>query len=161
MKLNLKTAGKFLSIVMLSAIALACTEPPDDSAEMPPTGESTEEVTPEMMSAIEEKTWSLVSYDEQPVLADSEITLELSAGQLNGSAGCNQYFADYQLEAGQLSVGAAGSTRKICLEGGVMAQESAYLSLLQQAQSAEVTDNGLIIQTAEGNLVFEAADIKG
>lgn len=83
---------------------------------------------------------------------------ELADGQLNGSAGCNLYFANYKLENEQLMVDKAGSPKRFCGEPGVMEQESTYLSLLQQADNAiAVTGNSLTIETSEGNLVFEAA----
>ena len=109
-----------------------------------------------MMADVEGTLWKLVSYGQVPVFAGSEITLELVDGRLNGSAGCNQYFADYQLTGGQLVVDAAGVTKRAC-EPQIMEQENNYLRLLQQADNAiSATDTILTIETAEGNLVFEA-----
>lgn len=158
MNFRTKTVGKILAVVLLSTGVVACTEPADDSAAVSSTGADAEAVTPATMAAIEGTTWQLVSYSETPVLPGSEITLELADGRLNGSAGCNAYFADYQLENGQLIVNTAGSTKKFCGEPGVMEQESAYLRLIQQADNAiTATENTLTIETPEGNLLFEAA----
>ena len=100
----------------------------------------------------------MVSYNQQPILSESEITAKFAEGRANGFAGCNLYFADYQLDDAQLNIETIGSTKKSCLHlDGLMVQESAYLNLLSQAESAAVVDNVLTIKTSDGNLVFEAA----
>lgn len=152
MNFNRKIVGGFLALAFLAAGAVACQNTTDNNAAIEPTGG-----TADMVTDAEGKLWKLVSYNETPVLAGSEITLELADGKLNGSSGCNTYFADYQIEGSQLMVDQAGSTRKAC-EPDVMAQETAYLNLLQQANSViAITNSVLTIETAEGNLMFEAA----
>lgn len=158
MNVRKEAIGRILAIVLLTAGATACQDPVDDSAATSSTGETTEEVTADTVAAVEGTLWQLVSYSDTPVVDGSEITLELADGKLNGSAGCNSYFADYQLEDGQLTVERAGSTKMACGEPGVMEQETTYLNLLQQADNAvAISDNVLTIETPEGNLVFEAA----
>lgn len=103
-----------------------------------------------------EGIWNLVSLDNQPILSESEITAEFAEGRVNGSAGCNSYFADYQLDNTQLNIETIGSTKRACPDD-LMKQESTYLSLLDRAESAAVVDNVLTIKTVEGDLVFEAA----
>ncbi|MGB3299902.1 MAG: META domain-containing protein [Phormidesmis sp.] len=147
-----------MAVVLLSTGVVACSEPANNDFPVSSATEGTEQFTPDEMMAIEGTTWKLVSYSQTPVLPESEITLELANGKLNGSAGCNSYFADYKLDNNQLMVDRAGATKKFCGEPGVMAQEDAYLSLLQQTDSAiAVTGNSLTIETSEGNLVFESA----
>ena len=108
--------------------------------------------------AIEGTVWKLVSYNQQPILAESEITAEFTEGRVNGSAGCNSYFADYQLNNAQLNIERVGSTKRACPDvEGLMEQETTYLNLLDRAESAAVVNNVLTINTPDGNLVFEAA----
>lgn len=155
MNFRKETAAKLLVVILLTVGVSACQEPLDDAVVSP--SNSTEEVTPGMMTKVEGTLWKLVSYNQKPVLAGSEITLKLMDGKLDGSAGCNQYFANYQLAGEQLAVDAAGSTKKAC-EPQLMEQENTYLRLLQKTNNAiAATDNMMTIETSEGNLVFEAA----
>lgn len=158
MSISKRTLGAILAAALLSTSVVACADSPEDGEVVSSTGENTEAMTPDMMAAIEGKTWNPVSYNQTPVLPDTEITLELADGRLNGSAGCNSYFADYQLENSQLIVERVGSTKMTCGEPGVMEQETAYLNLLQQAtNNVAVTENAMTVETPEGSLVFESA----
>ena len=68
------------------------------------------------------------------------------------------YFADYQLDDTQLKIERIGSTKKACPDlDGLMEQESTYLNLLSQAESAAMVNNLLTINTSDsdGDLVFE------
>ena len=158
MKFNFKTIKQLLLIVALSTVAIACTDNSEDPIVISPTNEesevNTESDMPNKPSAIEGKVWNLVSYNQQPILAESEITAEFAEGRVNGSAGCNSYFADYQLDDTQLNIETIGSTKKAC-PNDLMEQETAYLNLLDKAESAAVEENMLTINTPDGDLVFE------
>ena len=158
MKFNLKTIKQLLLIVTLSTVAIACTDNSEDTIVVPPANEESEvnresDVT-QQSNAIEGTVWNLVSYNERPILAESEITAEFAEGRVNGSAGCNSYFADYQLEDTQLNIETIGSTKKACPDD-LMKQETTYLNLLDKAESAAVANNVLTINTPNGDLIFE------
>ena len=161
MKFPQKALKLLISIIMLSTMAIACTDNSDDTTVVPPANEESEinqesDVTQPI--AIEGTVWKLVSYNQQPILAESEITAEFTEGRVNGSAGCNSYFADYQLNNAQLNIERVGSTKRACPDvEGLMEQETTYLNLLDRAESAAVVNNVLTINTPDGNLVFEAA----
>lgn len=162
-KFNLKAIKQFLLIVILSSIAIACTDnsndPTNDPTVIPPAkGESqvNQSDMPNQATAIEGTVWNLVSYNQQPTLAESEITAEFAEGRVNGSAGCNSYFADYQLDSSQLNIETIGSTKKAC-PNNLMEQETTYLNLLDQAENTTVVNNIMTIKTPNGDLVFEAA----
>lgn len=155
MRIEKAAIGNLLTVVLLTLGVAACQTPEDDAAVSSTSGDT--EVTPEMMAVVEGTLWKLVSYGQTPVMAESEVTLELMDGRLNGSTGCNRYFADYQLMDAQLIVDTAGVTKRAC-EPQLMEQERAYLRLLQQTDSAIATsENTLTIETPEGDLVFEAS----
>ena len=159
MNFNQKALRLLLSIVMLSTMAIACTDNSDDTTVVPPANEESEinqESNVTQPNAIEGKVWKLVSYNQQPILAESEITAEFADGRVNGSAGCNSYFADYQLDDAQLNIERSGSTKKAC-PNDLMEQETTYLNSLNKAESVAVVDNVLTINTPDGDLVFEAA----
>ncbi|HSG81387.1 MAG TPA: META domain-containing protein, partial [Gemmatimonadota bacterium] len=74
-------------------------------------------------------TWS------EPAPEQLEITIEITEGQISGSAGCNRYFGDLEESSpGQVSIGALGSTRMAC-PGDVMELETRYLTALANVQS--------------------------
>jgi heat shock protein HslJ len=68
---------------------------------------------------------------EEAAPAVPEVTLKLDGGRLAGSAGCNGYFAPVKAggSPGDMRVGPAGSTRKMCSEAE-MAVEHRFLTQL-------------------------------
>jgi len=92
------------------------------------------------------------------LLAGSTITLEFDAeaGQLFGTAGCNNYNAAYTLDGDKLAIGPAAATRMFCAEPeGLMAQESQYLSWLEEVESYEIDGRQLTLRLDDGrSLIF-------
>ena len=112
---------------------------------------------------IEDTTWFLESYGEQgnlkAVLADTEITakFESAEGQVKGSAGCNSYFGDYQIDNNTLSFSMMAHTEMYCMDPeGVMEQETEYLRLLSKAKSYEISEGKLRITAGSEILIFNA-----
>ena len=106
-------------------------------------------------------TWVLESYGEQgnlqAVLEGSEITAIFNSddGQVQGSAGCNTYFANYHITNNMLSIYEIAYTEMYCLEPeGVMDQEEQYLEALQAAESYHIEDGKLRITSGAQLLVF-------
>jgi len=113
--------------------------------------------------ALEDTEWVLESYGKpgnlQAVLEDTEITAEFTSaeGKVGGSAGCNSYFAGYDINENELTVRPPiGSTMMACPEP-VMEQEQQYISLLSNAETFQIEDGKLTISSS-GNqvLVFVA-----
>lgn len=110
----------------------------------------------------EDMEWVLESYGEpsntQLVIEGSEITATFDSAThgVNGSAGCNHYFGDYEADNSELSISSVGSTEMACMEPeGVMEQEQQYLRLLILAESYETDDGQLRITCSNGSvLVF-------
>lgn len=144
---NRRLFGAPLLAIALTTLSVACT-PIDDVPMSDGQGE-----TPDTPTTLVGTTWTLSSYNQQPILIDTEITAEFSAEQVSGSGGCNGYFADYTLTGEQLSVGAIGST-KIACPGGILAQENDYFEVLAQAEAIEIEGDVLTITTPAGDLVF-------
>lgn len=84
-------------------------------------------------------SWKLVSYNDGNELADAGpltiLTLKFGDdGRISGNAGCNDYFGDYRLEGGLISLRALGATEKYCLAPeGIMDLEQIYFLLLKNA----------------------------
>jgi heat shock protein HslJ len=83
-------------------------------------------------------------------------------GSLSGSAGCNTYNASYSVDGNAITISQPASTMMAC-EEAVMAQESAYLTMLPQAATYAINGDRMEIRTADGALIveFAAAGVAG
>jgi len=109
----------------------------------------------------EDTKWKLESYGEvgnlQAVVEGSQITatFDSAEGRVHGSAGCNTYFGRYQVSGIELSILETANTEMYCMEPeGVMDQEQQYLKLLQAAESYQIQDGKLQINSGNQVLVF-------
>ncbi|MEK8080681.1 META domain-containing protein [Pseudomonas sp. XK-1] len=79
---------------------------------------------------------------ERPLIDRSHLTITLGDdGRAYGNAGCNHWFAGYQLDGDTLSFSAAGSTRKMCAEA-LMEQEARFLDSLSKVQRWDLNSIG-------------------
>ena len=78
-------------------------------------------------------------------------------GQITGSAGCNHYFAGYEIKGTAVTIGQAGSTEMYCTGPGVMAQESKYLTLLGRVASVETGNTSITFADAKGSPILSFA----
>ena len=79
---------------------------------------------------------------ERPLIDRSHLTITLGDdGRAYGNAGCNHWFAGYQLDGDKLSFSTAGSTRKMCAEA-LMEQEARFLDSLSKVQRWDFNDIG-------------------
>ena len=130
--INLRFYGVLILLGRLALVPAACTQ--------------------EAAAGLEDVTWRLESYGEpgdlQPVISGTEITATFDGaqGKLSGSAGCNTYFAEYEVNGSTLSISDMANTEMYCQDpAGVMDQETRYLTILRGAQSFEVEDGKLQI----------------
>lgn len=109
----------------------------------------------EMTYAAEDVQWALGTLAGEPVPEDVEVTMLLSGGEVNGSAGCNSYFGNYEIdEAGLTFPEPFGVTAMIC-EGPQQETEDAYLPLLQTTAGWVVDDEGMLhLSDAEGTEIL-------
>jgi heat shock protein HslJ len=140
---------------------LVSTEPVED----PPAGASSikwtlVEVVDKQLS-LEGNLWGLESYagnDSQmvDVIPGSEVTAEFVDGQINGSAGCNNYFGSYELSGNSLTMaGPFGITEMFCASPpGVMEQESQYMVTIQDAASYVIEGDQLQISNTDGETIL-------
>lgn len=112
---------------------------------------------------LEDTTWILKSYGEQgnllTVLEGTEITATFDSAEkrVNGSAGCNSYFGDYQLSDNTLTFLVISHTEKYCMEPeGIMEQEAQYLKTLNTAESYQVKDGTLQVNSGNEILIYTA-----
>ena len=72
--------------------------------------------------------WTLTGYllngTLVPAIPGTTITMDFGTeGKIGGSAGCNHYFASYEVKGTGITIGQAGSTMMYCSNPGVMDQE--------------------------------------
>ncbi|WPC03947.1 META domain-containing protein [Pseudomonas benzenivorans] len=79
-----------------------------------------------------ERSYRLEWLGERPVLDRSHLSITLGEdGRAYGNAGCNHWFAPYELEGQALRFGPVGSTRKLCAPA-LMEQEARFLDSLDK-----------------------------
>ncbi len=142
---------RIVALLAVLAIGLAACQPV-----MPPS--SGPQPAPAAGNDLGGVTWQLVAYvdasgAEVAVLPGTEITAEFAGGQVGGSAGCNRYFASYQVDGDSLTIQPIGSTMMAC-EPPVMEQESAYLAALANAAAFQIDSGELRIADAGGQVIL-------
>ena len=105
--------------------------------------------------------WELTGYNNGQggvvsLVAGTTITASFGDdGQVTGNAGCNNYFASYEVTGAGITIGPAGSTRMFCeTPAGVMAQESQYLALLEDVVTFERAPKTLTLRDAGGSILL-------
>jgi heat shock protein HslJ len=111
--------------------------------------------SPQKTVALTGSPWQLISYHSGNALLSNRVTERISAvfgedGRLQGSAGCNRYFATYETRGEEIQLGPVSSTRKICPESEeIMETETGYLAALGGAARFEIRDQHLTLFDAE------------
>ncbi len=107
-------------------------------------------------TALVDTVWVLTAYGDPNNLTPNEPGVVTTAifsadGNLNGNTGCNNYSTGYQIEEMQLTISLPVMNLMACEKG--MEQESAYLQLLEAAQSYRLGYKALEIVTADGSVL--------
>lgn len=76
---------------------------------------------------------------DEPVVGRNPVSLTFSQDRAYGNAGCNHWFASYQLDGQQIRFSQIGSTRKMCAEH-LMKQEQHFLQLLSQIERWDISN---------------------
>jgi heat shock protein HslJ len=112
-----------------------------------------------LQTSLEGTLWKLDGYlnsqgEWVSVLPGTGVTAKFDAGQVGGSAGCNQYFGGYELSGNSLTFGVIAVTEMYCAPEALMDQESEYLAALESAASYWIADGQLQIANAGGETVL-------
>jgi heat shock protein HslJ len=101
-------------------------------------------------------SWALTELNGKPVVEGSPALLSFSGETVSGNASCNQFGGAYSARGGRIEIRETFSTLMACLDGGLMEQETAYLSALQAAEQYELRDGNLLLMNSAGavTLVF-------
>ncbi|WP_204138900.1 META domain-containing protein [Halomicronema sp. CCY15110] len=125
-------------------------------------GEVVLTLAPQSAAAWLNTDWTLTAYNNgrgglvTPLL-DTTITATFDeAGQLSGSAGCNNYRAAFTQLDDTLQIGAAASTRRFCaVPAGTMQQEQDFLALLTEVSAYEIAGSQLTLLNAAGTTLAQ------
>jgi heat shock protein HslJ len=96
--------------------------------------------------------WHLVAgtVDGQALVlpADVPVTLVIEGSGVSGRSACNQYFGQFTIVDGAVTLGGLGGTEMACAEP-IMALEAAYLGALAKVDSARM-DGATLVLTGPG-----------
>jgi heat shock protein HslJ len=105
--------------------------------------------------------WRLVegTADGQPLVLrdDAPVTFNVVGSQVSGGSGCNQYFGEFGLDGGRVTLGPLGGTEMAC-EEPLMALEAAYLAGLATVDSARMDADQLVLTGPGTELRFERVE---
>ena len=101
---------------------------------------------PPVGGPIEGTYWKLV-YMNGELPEGVEASAVFKDGKVAGKGICNRYFADYEIDGGNLKIGPVGATKMLCPDNAAL--ESQYFGILPQAQTFSVKGETLSI-TCEG-----------
>lgn len=110
-------------------------------------------------------SWKLDRYQDEngdmtSVKSDTIVTALFQGDKVTGIASCNNYSSSYQVSGNRLTFGPAATTRKMCTDPlGIMKQEDAFLTSLEQVKTFKLSSAKLEMQAAGGEtlLVFNPA----
>jgi heat shock protein HslJ len=139
----------FLLVISLSAILMsACATPSGNAAPLPGT------------------KWELVTLNGTAPVEGTSVTLFFGEDdRAGGNASCNTYSGSYKVAGSNLTFEQMMSTMMAC-ETAINEQEQAYLKVLGETKSYEVTGGNLILKDASGNALavfapYQPASLEG
>ncbi len=100
--------------------------------------------------------WQLTELNGSAPLASAEpITLSFtSADQAGGNTGCNSYRGSYRVAGSSLTFGPLASTRRACVDPGLMTQEAAFLQALGAVTTYELSTGQLVLKDGSGTVTL-------
>ena len=147
-----------ISIWLLIFGILGCRQPTETVLISSPSATEQPDVViaqPVYLTDQLDQEWFLVSFNNQgsnkKVIANTQTTIQFSTERLSGSAGCNRYFAGYQLKNRyDLTIERIVATEMACPDPvGIMQQEHTYLQLLSRAKAYYIRDGQLTLYNAD------------
>jgi putative lipoprotein len=101
-------------------------------------------VTPESRAFLEDRRWTLWELNGHALTVEHRPNLELSAGRVSGSGGCNRFTGAYKLNGNALEFMPAAATMMMCIHEGVMETESSFLKTLSGVRYWKAADSDLL-----------------
>ncbi len=111
-------------------------------------------------NALADTAWELESLAGDGLIPITKITIEFTADEVSGSAGCNTYGGTYEASRGSLTLVDLYATEMGCLEPtGILEQESTYLNTLRSVANYQIDGGRLVLLDGAGTeiLVYAAS----
>jgi heat shock protein HslJ len=89
-----------------------------------------------------------------PIVAGSKITLDIEGSRVGGTAACNSYGGNIQIDGSSIVISELFQTEMACVDDRVMASESAYLAALARVSSAVRNGASLVLSGPQVELRF-------
>jgi heat shock protein HslJ len=150
-----KKAAVFGCMMLFVFSLVACNEKKPDVIMSAPAAAGIEG-TKWLLTEVSSAPVSLMAGEKQP-----HILLDPAQKKASGFAGCNNFFAGYEIDGAALKFGPAGSTRMACpdLETGL---ETEFLKALDKTRGWEIRNNVLLFIDGSDVLArFAKEDITG
>ena len=90
------------------------------------------------------------------LVADAPVTFVVEGSNVSGRSACNQYFGQFALVDGHVSLSGLGGTEMAC-EEPIMTLEGAYLAGLAKIDAARMDGDALVLTGPGTELRFERA----
>ena len=87
---------------------------------------------------------------------DVPVTLVVEGSGVSGRSACNQYFGQFTIVDGRVTLGGLGGTEMAC-EEPIMMLEAAYLAGLAKVDAARMDGTALVLTGPDVELRFERA----
>jgi predicted secreted protein/heat shock protein HslJ len=111
-------------------------------------------------STLEGDSWELAAYGDreapQDALSAAMVTalFDAKSGKVSGTGGCNTFGGNYSATYSHIAISDLVALETYCeTPEGIMAQETAFLSLLEDAQKYDFRDEALHIECANDKLL--------
>ena len=88
---------------------------------------------------------------------DAPVTFNVEGSQVSGRSGCNQYFGEFTIVDGTVTLAGLGGTEMAC-EEPMMTVESAYMAALATLASARMDGDQLVLSGPGTELRFERVE---
>ncbi len=137
---------RFLSLIALTALLGACATAPSS--------------TPLTAQSLQHHHWVLEKIDGLPLLAENGKAPDLEIGEhlrANGSAGCNRYFGQVELQDSQLRIKQMASTMMLC-QSPQQDWERAMTSTLSDWSEVTLGEQQLLLKGPQHELQFKLQD---
>ena len=137
---------RFLSLIALTTLLSACATAPSN--------------TPLTAQSLQHHHWVLEKIDGLPLLAENGKAPDLEIGEhlrANGSAGCNRYFGQVELQDSQLRIKQMASTMMLC-QSPQQDWERAMTSTLSDWSEVTLGEQQLLLKGPQHELQFKLQD---
>ncbi|MGF1554881.1 DUF4377 domain-containing protein [Paucihalobacter sp.] len=109
-------------------------------------------------TALEDGSWLVVGIVgfKGDFKRDPLLSLSPDLNQVSGSTGCNRIFGKIITDKNKLSFQNIGTTKMACDDNGL---ETQMLTVLEKTVSYKITENVLLLEDGDGNVILKASNI--